>query len=506
MHLANALSRERSRHPAIRIAAVLAFILGLGAAHGWVGLTIGGAAPALSPPTVGVYSALVATSLLTLVGFFLVRGNIERDRRTRVGELFAASSLSAPSYMLAQFVANATLLCGLLACVVVGAFAVPGKSWAVELRTVSDVLLPVFLLAVPSLVFVAGIAVILDASPVTSCAAGNVIFFIAWLALLSSSFGASGGDFMGSGTVIASLKERTHLLIPPVSNDVALFIDFPKPHRAYEWTGMSWTTAKILQRMLWLGAGLVVALAAVPIVELLGGRATIFSTPVTASAPLPESIESSFARWSAGPADTETSSLRAIIASELGVLQHDLRWWHVLACAVSVFAGISSESGQAMHRILPLAWLWPAGLLATIGSREFVSGVDQILVTNSRATANRVIAASLAGVILMAACGSGVLVRILLGGHSGLILGWLGGALFVPALSLLLGELSRSQRPFEAVYLLIWYLGPIHGNRALDFAGSTIERGNATQGALFVIVAFMMVGLVVWRRRQRNLV
>jgi hypothetical protein len=111
----------------------------------------------------------------------------------------------------------------------------------------------------------------------------------------------------------------------------------------------------------------------------------------------------------------------------------------------------------------------------------------------------RVLAAWMTGLTLVAAAGGGVLLRILVEGDVVMVSSWVGGALFLPALSILLGELGRSPRGFEAVFLLTWYLGPIRGNRALDFIGS-VGPETALHGVAFGVAAAGMAGLVMLRR------
>ncbi|MEP7357839.1 MAG: hypothetical protein ABI847_11400, partial [Anaerolineales bacterium] len=83
-------------------------------------------------------------------------------------------------------------------------------------------------------------------------------------------------------------------------------------------------------------------------------------------------------------------------------------------------------------------------------------------------------AAWLAGFLVTALAGSGALVPLLLAGDSASALAWLGGAVFIPSLALAMGVWSGSGKLFEVVYLLWWYLGPLHPRDipALDFTGA----------------------------------
>ena len=62
--------------------------------------------------------AMLATLFLSLIGFYLVRGTVERDRRTGVGQILAATPLRGATYILGKAASNfvyLTMVVGLLA-------------------------------------------------------------------------------------------------------------------------------------------------------------------------------------------------------------------------------------------------------------------------------------------------------------------------------------------------------------------------------------------------------
>ncbi len=48
---------------------------------------------------------------------------------------------------------------------------------------------------------------------------------------------------------------------------------------------------------------------------------------------------------------------------------------------------------------------------------------------------------------------------------------WLIGALFIPAAALALGVWSGSGKPFEILFTLFWYVGPLHAMPPPGFHG-----------------------------------
>jgi hypothetical protein len=74
--------------------------------------------------------------------------------------------------------------------------------------------------------------------------------------------------------------------------------------------------------------------------------------------------------------------------------------------------------------------------------------------------------------IVILIMGSGAAVRFLAGGHSAGLAAFLSAALFIPSLALALGVWSGSSKPFEIVYVSLWYLGPLNNVPGLDFIGA----------------------------------
>ena len=53
---------------------------------------------------------------------------------------------------------------------------------------------------------------------------------------------------------------------------------------------------------------------------------------------------------------------------------------------------------------------------------------------------------------------------------------WVGGALFIPSLALLLGTVSRTHRVFQVLYLILWY-AVVNHVAAADYMGTVLVSG-----------------------------
>ena len=147
---------------------------------GYVVFGIGRARGVYNSAWVGGSLALMTAFLLGLLGFFLVRGSLERDRRTGVGRLLAASQVPTGQLLLAKTLANAAVL-GLLVCAValVGPFMQLTAGEAPGLRLV-PYLAPFVLITLPVMGAVAAAAVLFDAVRPLRGVAGNILWFFLW--------------------------------------------------------------------------------------------------------------------------------------------------------------------------------------------------------------------------------------------------------------------------------------------------------------------------------------
>ncbi len=54
---------------------------------------------------------------------------------------------------------------------------------------------------------------------------------------------------------------------------------------------------------------------------------------------------------------------------------------------------------------------------------------------------------------------------------------WIAGALFIPALALMLGTASRTHRMFQALYVILWYAA-VNQVKAANYMGTVLVNGH----------------------------
>jgi hypothetical protein len=189
------------------------------------------------------------------------------------------------------------------------------------------------------------------------------------------------------------------------------------------------------------------------------------------------------------------AELRIMLKGQHGV------WYLGTLALIIVGASVPMTAGQSV--VLPLAWLWPTLIWSQMGCREVRQGTNQYIFATARPVLRQLPATWLAGVLVAIIVGGGVGLHLLAAGNTQGFATWLVGAFFVPALALSCGVWTNESRLFEALYLFLWYVGPLNRVPNLDYMGASGELHTVGVTVAYVIVtAILLLLAILGRRRQ----
>ena len=158
--------------------------------------------------------------------------------------------------------------------------------------------------------------------------------------------------------------------------------------------------------------------------------------------------------------------------SELRLMLKGQRWWwYAVALGLLIASAVSPDSAARLG-VLTVAWLWPALVWSQMGARESRYATQSFIFSSARTLNRQLPAIWVAGFIVAVLTGGGYALRTLASGDWSGLLAWGAGALFIPSLALALGVWSGTSKPFEAIYTVWWYLGPLNHAPGFDFVGS----------------------------------
>jgi hypothetical protein len=111
-----------------------------------------------------------------------------------------------------------------------------------------------------------------------------------------------------------------------------------------------------------------------------------------------------------------------------------------------------------------------------------------------------------AGVMVSLVTASGVLLRFIIDGNVVLVLSAIVGSLFIPSLALAFGVWSKSSKLFEAIYIALWYIGPMNHVAAMDYTFTSPASLSSGMPLLYLLVCGVLLAAVVSGRRRQMVI
>jgi hypothetical protein len=515
---------ERVRRYSFLVTLAFAIYLAYAAYSGTIVVRLGEYRGIYNSAWLGTVVGLVGSMFLSLVGFYIVKNSIQRDRDTRVGSVLAATPMTKAFYTLAKTASNFVVLASMVAVMAAAALVMQVLRAEDPHIHFWALLSPLACVALPAMAFTAALAVFFETLPVLRSGVGNVIYFFVWTALLVAPGSqavdkkkdepvpamAYVADFSGIATTFGQMQAAVRRIDPLYGNGASLSIGDAQgpPPKRFIWTGLDWTPALILGRILWSASAIVLALVASLFFHRFDparewGRKKTNEPAVAAPEPemRPERMEPAAAVPHLTPlARTFGSRFPQLVMSELRLMLKGLRWWWY-AGAIGLLVGqIVSPDPNVRSGFLIGAWIWPVLLWSQMGCREARHATGALLFSSERSLSRQLPALWTAGVLLALLTGVGTGIRLALAADWHSLAAWLAGALFIPSLALALGIWSGSSKAFEAIYTVWWYVGPAHQTPGLDFIGTTPASSSPSAYALAAVV---LVAVSYWGRRTR---
>jgi hypothetical protein len=512
---------ERVRRYSFLLTLLFAVFLGYSAASGRITLLLGDYRGVYTSAWIGALVAMVTTCFVSLVGFYIVKNAIDRDRQTGVGQILAATPLSKISYALGKFLSNLAVLSSMVVVLAVAAVAM--QFFAAEdphLDTVA-LLAPFLVIALPAMALIAALALLFETLPLLRGGLGNVAWFFVWSILgigLPELTGKHWLDPMGLMTVADSMIEGAKANIPGYKDSFSLTIaNAPaKIVDTFRWQGVPWTSQMILLRVGWMFAAVVIVLLAAMFFDRFD-PVSWFSPSARKSKKV--SMVSAAEQLAAGGAASgnptvvvhltplasaaRSNAFGRIFAAERRLALKGLHWWWYCVAAGLLIAQFASPLEISRGPLLGVAWIWPVMVWSAMGSRESRFGTRSLLFSCANILPRQLLASFLAGLMVAALSGAGAGVRLLLARSFAGLFAWAAGALFLPALALALGTLSGTGKPFEGLLTAIWYVGPMNHTPGLDFTGAASGPHTISYALIYLaLTAALLVSAYAIRFRQ----
>ncbi|MGD0226246.1 MAG: hypothetical protein ABSF71_28265 [Terriglobia bacterium] len=511
---------ERVRRYSYLVTLLFAVYLGYAAGTGKISLRLGDYRGLYTSAWIGAMVSLVATTFLSLVGFYIVKNAVDRDRQTRVGEILAGTPLTRITYLLGKFLSNFAVLVSMVAVLALAAVAMQFLAAEDRAFHVGALLLPFLFLTMPAVAITAAMALLFEAFRFLRGGVGNVLWFFLWTfgIALPGLTGHSQLDPSGLWTVFQSMVPAARAGIPGYVESFSLTVADKSVRVAtgFHWNGVEWTFGVLGWRLAWTAVAFAVVLCSAWFFDRFDPARSRRKSRVKprqegASAQAGEAPEIKTARrhtatpthLSPLPAGPRHSGSGRLLTAELRLALKGYRWWWYAVAGGLLIAQFAAPLEISRGPLLAFAWIWPILVWSALGTREARFGTEQLLFSCPRILPRQLPAAWVVGILVAALTGLGAAARLALAGQHAGLLAWAAGAMFVPSLALALGVWSGTSKFFEGLYTALWYVGPMNRVPGLDFTGSASGPQAARDAVLYLGIAAILLGAAFFRRARQ---
>jgi hypothetical protein len=417
----------------------------------------------------GLMTSVLSCSFLSLIGFYLVRGSLQRDRELGTDGIVASTPVGKLPFVLGKWLSNTVVLVVICAIMFAAAMVmqlIRGEDRHIDLLAY---LVPFVLIVVPGMAFVSAIATLTDSIKILRSTAGAVLYFAIWGALLSVPLS------LGQGTGVTPLDP---LGFTPAMHMMATGVWQAFPHanvhevtvgggmaprggvKTFVFSGGHWTAGLVGLRIAWLAVAV-----------LLASLAAVFFSRFTNE----ESTQGGRFAWTPniGALVPNVYGLR-LFRAEVALLFNGTSVWWLLGTIALIAVGAALPLEWTVKYVLPIALVWPLERWASLGARERRWNVTDILVSTPHPVMRSIFAQWAAGATMGIIVCAGYLARLVVAGDVSAAAACIVAVCAIAIAALACGLVTGSSRLFEGGYLIVWYLGPINHLDVVDFASATL--------------------------------
>lgn len=506
-HLARADFLERVRRYSFLVVLGLVILLGYETAVGNVRLQLGQYRGEFNSAWIAGMISIIATFFVGWFGFYVVKGSVARDRETGVGQIMATTPMSRPFYMLGKWISNYVVLMTMIIILMIFGFVIQlinAESTQVDLWSYIS---PFLFIVMPLMAMVAAAAVLFEAIPFLSGGFGNVVYFFAFVMIIPFTMESKivetnpAIEPLGMALLKSDMATEVVQAFPDYDGSFMLGGLETEITGTFTWHGIDWTSSVIVTRLAYIGLAILVTLFAALFFDRFDpSRARLRRRKSTVSTSTPEvaSVSEKLPAVSLTPLNRAANrfSFLNVLIAELKLLLKGQHWWWYVGAAGLIIASLVNSVELIRQYVLPLAWIWPVLLLSPLGNREARDNVQQLAFSSAAPLMRQFPAQWIAGFTVLLILGSGAALRFLVNGQAALLLAFFSGALFIISLALALGVWSGTSKPFEIVYISLWYLGPLNKVPGLDFIGAHTDG----RPAFFIPLSLALIAFAVWGR------
>lgn len=442
---------------------------------------------------IGYVTAMMSSTFICWIGFYLVNSSIKNDADTGVGMIIATTSITNFQYLIAKTWSNFLILLSILGC----AFAMSHVIFFIRHGDYPyeplQFLLPYFIITVPALFFFSALAVTAEVFLHRFTVLMNIgfFFFIGFLISLQLKI-APVFDVLGVKPVTIAMQQtvasRYH------DRDTTLSIGFnfgPKKNfHHFIFNGINWTFTDILGRAMFIGLGILLVFISSLFFHRFEIKQKIkMKKKPTVSETILQIMPLQDIKLSELPPIIPEYGIVPFVKTELLMLFRKGPQWLWFINIGGMMALVFVPIGRAHQIILPIIWFLQVGRLSDLATKEKTNRIHYFTYAAFRPLTRLFPAQIMAGIILTWALALPLLVRYAIGMQLIPLLSILLGGVFIVFLAVALGMLSGGKKLFEILFFLLTYAN-------LELIPFTDYFGGINRGLNYTVLIACLISLL----------
>ncbi len=448
----------------------------------------------------GYVTAIMTSIFLSLAGFYLVNSGIQTDIETKVGQIFAATPIKNTKYLLSKAASNFLVLLTIVLSVLLVSillFFLYNDGYPFE---PTQFLRPYLIITIPSIVLVSVLAVAFEVVFRRHSIIQNIIYFFLFITLLVSAPTDESQftrDVLGSKIVTNQMEKIVQESLP-TKEKVYLAIGFVpssgKETKRFLFSGIDFPIDFIVSRLLWvlLGIGFLMILSPLfhrfDIKKRVSGKKP--KTKNYSHKGIKDIVLSSIPKPQIG------YGILPLVKTEVLLLIRRGRKWLWVVNLIGMLLLAFMPLKFAHQFVLPILWFLQVARLSELTTKEINNNVHYFAFSSYKPLSRLLLSQLFAGIALMLALASPLLIRFALQAELGGMLSVAIGGIFIVLLASFIGILTKGKKLFEILFFLVTYAN-INAIVSADYFGAMPHNSMYLATLLLICGILIAVSFVI---------
>lgn len=451
----------------------------------------------------GYVTAIMTSVFLSLIGFYLVNSSIQKDIDTKVGQIFATTSITNFKYLLSKILSNFLVLLTIVGMVLIMSillFFLRNDGFSFEPL---QFIIPYLLVTLPALFMVSVLAVVFEMLFGKYSILQNVSYFILFSVLMAYTPKTEmqfSRDIFGDKIVMSQLVSQVKSYAKD-TEDSSLNIGYSlnnEPSKKFLFEGIDFPTSFVVSRLGIVGLGVLLIWILSVFFHRFNVKERTTRKKITKTIPIATTVKEVIL-LALPPLETNYH-IGALLKTELLLIFRKGPKWLWIINIIGMVLLVVLPLKLAHQMLLPILWFLQVGRLSDITTKELTHNAHYFSYASYKPIGRLLITQLLSAIILMILLALPLLIRLGISqevfGLTAIVL----GGICIVLIASIFGMISKSKKLFEVLFFMITYAN-INGIPFLDYFGA-FPHSPWYIPALIILILAAASGCLLKRKLQ----